>query len=143
MRAKKRDKIIFVNGAFDIVHPGHLALLRFARELGNTLIVGINSDKVIKKLKGKDRPINNEEDRKSFLESLGWIDRVIIFDDTRTGKLVQKIKADIVVRGGKSNHTPEETRIIDGLPRHIEIVRFKKVGDFSSTNIIRRILKKK
>lgn len=140
---KAKNKVIFVNGVFDIVHPGHLALLRFAKNLGGTLVVGINSDKIVRKLKGKGHPINNEKDRKIFLESLGWIDRVVIFDELRTGKVARKIKVDVVVRGGKSTHTPEETRIIDGLPKHVKIVRFKKRGDFSTTNIIKKILKKK
>ena len=140
--SRTRGKIIFVNGVFDIIHPGHIALLRFARGLGNTLVVGINSDTIVRMLNVKSRPVNRETDRKLFLESLGFIDRVIIFNDTRTGRLVRKIKADMVVRGDKSSHTPEETRAIDGLPDHVEIVRFKKVRDFSTTNILKKISKK-
>lgn len=141
--ARKQDKTVFVNGVFDIVHPGHLQLLRFARTLGSTLIVGINSDRVVRKLKGSGRPINNQKTRKLFLESLGWVDKVVVFDELRTGKTVRRIKADIVVRGGKSAHTAEETRAIDGLPEHVQIVRFKPLGTYSSSNIIKKILSTK
>lgn len=142
-KGNTKGKVVFVNGIFDIIHPGHIALIRFARGLGETLIVGINSDKAVRMLKGKDRPINNERDRKLFLESLGWIDHVVIFDNVRTGEVVRKVKADIVVRGGKSAHTAEETKAIDNLPEHVQIVRFKKVGDFSTTKIVKKIQKGK
>ena len=78
-----RNKIVFANGVFDIVHKGHLDLLKFARTLGKTLVVGLNSDHSTKILKGKDRPINNQEDRQAFLERLGFIDEIVLFDNIR------------------------------------------------------------
>ncbi|MBX4200305.1 adenylyltransferase/cytidyltransferase family protein [Candidatus Parcubacteria bacterium] len=141
--AKNKAKIVFVNGVFDIIHPGHIKLLRFARSLGDKLIVGLNSDRAVRRLKGPNRPINNQKDRKLFIESLGIADKVVIFNESRTGKVVRKVRADIVVRGSKSEHTPEETRRIDGLPKHVEVIRFNKVGNFSTTNTVKKVIQKR
>ena len=75
-----KKKIVFTNGCFDIVHVGHLALLNEAKALGDYLIVGLNSDDSVKRLKGSERPINNQENRPFFLENLKAVDEVIIFD---------------------------------------------------------------
>ena len=138
---KKRKKIVFVNGIFDILHPGHIQLLRFAKSLGDKLIVGLNSDKSTKMLKGKERPINNQEDRKLTLESLGFVDKVVIFNEKRTGKIVRKVKPDILVRGDE--HTVEEIRRTDNIPPGIEIKLFSMLDGFSTSNIIKNIKKKK
>jgi len=133
--------VVFTNGVFDILHAGHIRALKFAKSLGDKLIVGINSDKTVKMLKGKDRPINSQEDRKLLLESLRFVDEVVIFDELRTGEIVRKIKPDIVVKGGEG-YTPEEVRKIDGLPEEVEIKFCPHLGDYSTTNIIKKISRK-
>jgi len=105
------------------------------------LIVGLNSDKSTKMLKGKERPINNQEDRKLTLESLGFVDKVVIFNEKRTGKIVRKVKPDILVRGDE--HTVEEIRRTDNIPPGIEIKLFSMLDGFSTSNIIKNIKKKK
>ena len=94
------EKIVFTNGCFDILHPGHVNLLERAKNLGTKLIVGINSDRSVKAIKGNARPIINENDRKLMLESLRVVDEVIIFDEQTPEKLIREIKPDVLVKGG-------------------------------------------
>ena len=133
----KKEKVVFVNGIFDILHPGHIQLFKFAKSLGDKLIVGINSDRVTKILKGEERPINDQESRKLMLESLGIMDEVVIFDDVRIGNIVRQLKPDILVQGGE--HKVEQIRQIDNLPPEVEIQLFPMVGNFSTTNVIKKI----
>lgn len=93
-------KIIFTNGCFDIIHVGHVKLLEYCKSLGDILIVGLNSDSSIKKLKGQKRPINNQKDRKLILESLKHVDKVIIFEEDTPINLIEQLKPDIIVKGG-------------------------------------------
>ena len=93
-------KVIFTNGCFDIIHKGHIDYLQKSKDLGDYLIVGLNSDRSVKKLKGSDRPINNEHDRKAVLESLKFIDKVIIFDEETPYELIKNIQPDIITKGG-------------------------------------------
>ena len=116
---KNLEKIIFTNGVFDILHSGHIELLKFAKSLGKKLIVGINSDKSVKVIKGKNRPINNQEDRKKILLQLDVIDEVIIFDEITPTNLIKKLKPNIVVKG--SEFTEETIRKNDNLPDFIKI----------------------
>ena len=95
----KNKTISFTNGCFDIIHRGHLKLLEYCKSLGN-VVVGLNSDKSVKELKGKHRPINNESDRKYLLESLSFVDKVIIFNENTPYDLIKEIKPDIIVKGG-------------------------------------------
>ena len=90
-KKKNLEKIIFTNGVFDILHSGHIELLKFAKSLGKKLIVGINSDQSVKVIKGKNRPINNQEDRKKILLQLDVIDEVIIFDELTPSNLINKL----------------------------------------------------
>ena len=92
--------VVFTNGCFDIVHRGHVELLKFCKSLGDTVIVGLNSDKSVKTLKGEDRPINNQEDRKFLLESIKYVDSVIVFEEETPYNLICKIKPDFIVKGG-------------------------------------------
>jgi len=95
-----KKKKVFTNGCFDIVHPGHLHLLNEAKKMGDTLIVGVNSDSSVKRLKGNARPINNENDRKFFLENLKSVDKVIIFEEDTPLDLIKTINPDVLVKGG-------------------------------------------
>lgn len=93
-------KKIFTNGCFDILHRGHIDLLEKSKALGDYLIVGLNSDKSVRKLKGPTRPVNNQEDRKKALESLKFVDEVVIFDEDTPYNLIQQLKPDIITKGG-------------------------------------------
>ena len=99
--------IVWTNGVFDILHIGHLKLLRHAATLGKRLIVGINSDASVKRLKGETRPINSEFKRKETLEQLGFIDDVVIFDGDTPIDEITKIRPDVIVKGG--DYTTETT----------------------------------
>ena len=96
-------KTVFTNGCFDILHRGHVELLRFCRSCGDLVIVGLNSDESVRRLKGSDRPINSQEDRKFLLESLVFVDRVILFDEDTPYNLISSLVPDIIVKGGDYN----------------------------------------
>lgn len=92
--------IVFTNGCFDILHRGHIEYLKQSKMLGTFLIVGINSDSSVKRLKGETRPINNQWDRKSILEELRCVDEVIIFEEDTPYDLIKKVRPDIITKGG-------------------------------------------
>lgn len=92
--------IVFTNGVFDVLHVGHIRLLRFAKQQGSRLIVGINSDQSTTALKGPGRPFNTEVNRKETLEAIRFVDKVIIFNEPTPLELIQSIDPDIVVKGG-------------------------------------------
>ena len=93
-------KTVFTNGCFDVIHRGHVELLKYARSLGDRLIVGLNSDASVRGLKGSSRPINNQGDRTAILESIRWVDQVIVFHEPTPEKLIKTILPDIIVKGG-------------------------------------------
>lgn len=124
-------KKIFTNGCFDILHIGHVNLIKYARSLGDYLIIGLNSDNSIKKLKGDTRPINCEKDRKQILESLKFVDEVIIFEEETPLNLIKKIKPDVIVKGGDYN---KEQVVGHGLA---EVVIFNYIDGYSTTKIIK------
>jgi len=94
------ERVVFTNGVFDILHKGHFELLKEAKSLGAKLIVGINSDASVKRLKGETRPINNQMKRISQLEILPWVDQVVVFDEDTPYELIKKIKPHLIVKGG-------------------------------------------
>ena len=93
-------KIVFTNGCFDILHVGHVRYLQDARKQGDLLVVGINSDQSVKKLKGPTRPIQTENDRAEILSALGCVDSVCIFDTETPLDLILSVKPDVLVKGG-------------------------------------------
>ena len=93
-------KIVFTNGCFDILHYGHLHLVAAAANLGNVLVVGINSDASVKRLKGEDRPINHEQERMSQVASLLCTDAVCLFEEDTPEELIKTIRPDVLVKGG-------------------------------------------
>lgn len=98
---KKENKtLVFTNGCFDILHKGHAAYLNQAKSLGDDLIVGVNSDRSVKVLKGDNRPVNNENDRAFLLDNLKSVDYVIIFDEDTPYNLIKDIVPDYLVKGG-------------------------------------------
>jgi rfaE bifunctional protein nucleotidyltransferase chain/domain len=132
-----RGKVVFTNGVFDILHQGHIELLKWSRNLGDRLVVGINSDASTLALKGEGRPVNSQENRKAVLQALRFVDEVVIFDDLRPTTLISALHPAIVVKGGE--WLAEEVREQDEIPAGIEIKIFPLVKGYSSTQVIRRI----
>jgi rfaE bifunctional protein nucleotidyltransferase chain/domain len=97
---KKNKKIVFTNGCFDVLHVGHIHILRESSGLGDYLIVGLNSDASVKRIKGDSRPINNQEDRAEILRSLKFVDEVIIFDEDTPENLIKNLNPQILTKGG-------------------------------------------
>jgi D-glycero-beta-D-manno-heptose 1-phosphate adenylyltransferase len=104
-RAAQRGTVVFTNGVFDLLHPGHIDLLRSARDAGDALIVGLNSDTSVRRLKGVDRPIRPEADRAYVLAALGCVDAVTLFSQDTPLDLVRAIRPDVLVKGG--DYTPD------------------------------------
>ena len=100
-RFRKENTMVFTNGCFDLLQRGHIYYLSRARELGNLLVVGLNSDASVTKLKGKDRPVNNQEARADMLGALGFVDYIIIFDEETPLDLIIALKPDLLVKGGE------------------------------------------
>ena len=124
------DTVVFTNGVFDILHTGHLELLRQAKELGNKLVVGINSDASVKRLKGNDRPINNTDQRVKQISMLPWVDEVHVFDQDTPYELIKYIQPNKIVKGG--DYTVE-TVVGHDLA---EVYLIPTVEGYSTTNII-------
>jgi len=101
-----KDKIVFTNGCFDILHPGHIHILDQAKSYGDILIVGLNSDNSIKRLKGPSRPKVSQEDRLKILSSIKFVDYVVLFEEETPLKLIEKIKPNVLVKGG--DYIPED-----------------------------------
>ena len=97
---KEKKKIVFTNGCFDIIHPGHISYLYDSKRLGDILIIGLNSDDSVKILKGTGRPINNQRDRSIVLDAIKPVDYVVIFEEDTPFKLINAIKPDILTKGG-------------------------------------------
>ncbi|HEY8560614.1 MAG TPA: D-glycero-beta-D-manno-heptose 1-phosphate adenylyltransferase [Pyrinomonadaceae bacterium] len=132
------EKIVFTNGCFDILHPGHLDLLERARNLGTRLIVGINSDESVKAIKGADRPFFNETERKTILEGLRAVDEVRIFHENTPENLIKAIKPDVLVKGG--DWKIEEivgAEFVQGIGG--EVYSLPLIDGFSSTRIVEKI----
>lgn len=131
-------KTVFTNGVFDILHTGHIEILKFAKNLGDRLIVAINSDESVKKLKGDDRPINDENDRLTMIQSIRWVDEAFIFDSTDTVDVISNVNPDIVVKGGE--WTKDEVRERDNIPEDIEVKICPLFKNKSTTNTLKKIV---
>ncbi len=127
-------KIVFTNGCFDILHLGHVKYLRKAKELGDVLIVGLNSDESVRRLKGADRPINPQFDRAYILASLESVDYVVIFDEDTPYELIKRIKPDILVKG--ADYKDKEI-VGSDIAKETRLIEF--VDGKSTTKIIERI----
>jgi len=137
-RDNAQKKIVFTNGCFDILHVGHKRYLQQAATLGDILVVGVNSDASVRRLKGPTRPVNNEQDRAEMLSALGFIDYVVIFDEDTPYELIKKIQPDVLVKGG--DYKPEEVvgkDIVEARGGRLELISF--VEGKSTTNIIKKI----
>ena len=137
-KGNKEQVIVFTNGCFDIIHSGHLDLLKEARSYGDKLIVGLNSDKSISKLKGPERPIIGQSERKKILLALKYVDEVIIFNEENPLKLIKKLKPSILVKG--ADYTKEQViggQFVESYGGQIKLVKLAKGK--STSNIINKI----
>ncbi|MDE6886749.1 MAG: D-glycero-beta-D-manno-heptose-7-phosphate kinase [Helicobacteraceae bacterium] len=134
---KEGKKIVFTNGCFDILHSGHIEYLKAAKKLGDILVVGINSDSSVKRLKGETRPINSQSDRENVLSAISYVDFVIIFDEDTPLELIKQIKPDILVKGG--DYKDKEV-IGSNIVSKVKILDY--VPNKSTTNIINKIIRK-
>jgi rfaE bifunctional protein nucleotidyltransferase chain/domain len=142
--AKEKDirsdvPIIFTNGCFDLLHVGHIKLIEYAKslDLTGTLIVGVNSDKSVKKIKGSNRPIIPEQERARIVAALECVDAVVIFDEATPQKLIELIQPDIIVKGSDW----EDTAIV-GWEIAKQVIRVPIKSEHSTTQIINTILKR-
>jgi D-beta-D-heptose 7-phosphate kinase/D-beta-D-heptose 1-phosphate adenosyltransferase len=130
--------LVFTNGCFDILHVGHVRYLQSARNLGDALVVAINSDRSVRELKGAGRPIMNEQERAEMLAALGAVDYVTIFDDISPRTLISEVLPDILVKGGDYNldeiHGREETEAAGG-----RVLSLPFVEGASTSSIIERV----
>jgi D-beta-D-heptose 7-phosphate kinase/D-beta-D-heptose 1-phosphate adenosyltransferase len=131
----KDKKIVFTNGCFDILHPGLIHILSKAKSLGDILVVGLNSDLSVKKLKGDKRPLVSEDDRSRVLLSLRFVDYVIIFNELTPLKVIKKIKPDYLVKGGDYNENDiVGSDFVKASGGQVEIIKF--LDGYSSSNYI-------
>lgn len=135
---RKDKKVVFTNGCFDILHSGHVEYLIQAKSCGDLLVVGLNSDESVKRLKGEERPINKQIDRKIVLENLKPVDFVFIFDEDTPYNLIKEIMPDVLVKGG--DWKPSEivgSDLVINNGGEVKSLMFK--DGYSSTNIINKI----
>ena len=130
---------IMVNGTFDILHRGHIELLNYARSLGDCLLVAIDTDRRVKELKGNDRPINNQEDRKFHLANLKAVDSVCFFDSKEELiELMKHWKPDIYVKGSDWKGSEGTAHKYSK-----QVIYYDRVGNYSTTNTIQSIINRR
>tara|TARA_B100001057_G_scaffold383210_1_gene389369 strand:+ start:5013 stop:6266 length:1254 start_codon:yes stop_codon:yes gene_type:complete len=126
-------EVIFTNGVFDVLHAGHLKLLKYAKSKGTKLVVGINSDESVQRIKGDDRPINDIASRIEQLEELPWVDEVKVFTEDTPYTLIQEIKPNLIVKGG--DYQPKDVVGAD----IAEVDIFPRINNYSTTKIVEKI----
>ncbi len=134
----ENKKIVFTNGCFDILHAGHVRYLKESKKFGDILIVGLNSDVSVKKIKGESRPINPEMDRAEVLAGLEAVSYIVLFDETSPVKLLEEIKPDIYTKGADYTvETLPEAKTVLSYGGKIEFIKF--LEGRSTTKIIDKI----
>jgi D-beta-D-heptose 7-phosphate kinase/D-beta-D-heptose 1-phosphate adenosyltransferase len=131
-------KVVFTNGVFDLLHPGHVRYLQEARQLGDALIVGLNSDRSVRANKGPERPITPQDERAEILEALACVDAVAVFDEETPGEIIKRIQPDVLVKGadwGPDNIVGRDTVEARGG----RVVRMELSPGYSTTELIRRV----
>ena len=134
------QRVVFTNGCFDIIHPGHILHLQQARQEGDVLVVALNSDQSIRQLKGPDRPVFNQQERATVLAALEPVDYITIFDTPRVTSIIQAIRPDVYVKGGDytlDTLVPEERQSLEQCGTQIVIL--PEIGSFSTTGVIERV----
>lgn len=132
------ETIVFTNGCFDILHRGHVEYLAQAADLGDKLIIGLNTDVSVKRLKGESRPVNDEKSRALLLSALQFVDVVVFFDEDTPYELIKQVQPDILVKG--NDYKPEEIIGYDIVTaKGGKVLTIDLVEGFSTTNIIKRL----
>ena len=136
---KKGNKIVFTNGCFDIIHQGHIDYLAKAKDLGDILIIGLNTDKSVSEIKGKNRPIQDQKSRAVILASMQFVDAIVYFSDPTPYELIKAIQPDILVKG--ADYKPEEIVGYDIVKaKGGEIKTLKFLEGYSTSAIEKKIL---
>ena len=132
------QKIVFTNGCFDILHAGHVRYLAQARSFGDCLVLGLNMDASVHRLKGPTRPINNEQDRAEVVGALKSVDYVVLFGEQTAETLIAKVKPDVYAKGGDYTlDTLPEAKIVQSYGGRVEFIDL--VQGRSTTNVIEKI----
>lgn len=138
----QQKKIVFTNGCFDIIHRGHVEYLAQAADFGDHFIVALNTDSSVRKLKGDNRPINNEESRALVMASFQFIDHIVFFADDTPYRLIKSIKPDVLIKGG--DYEIEDIVGYDIVMKYGGMVKtIPFVQGFSTTSIIKKISESK
>jgi rfaE bifunctional protein nucleotidyltransferase chain/domain len=135
---REGKKVVFTNGCFDILHAGHVSYLNEAKSLGDILVIGVNSDESVKRIKGPERPINNQEDRQFLLENLKAVDVVEFFSADTPYELIKSVRPDILVKGG--DWKPKEIvghDIVEAYDGLVQSLTFK--NGYSTTSLIGQV----
>ena len=136
----ERKTIVFTNGVFDLLHPGHVRYLQEARRHGGALIVAVNSDRSVRENKGPDRPIIPEAERAEVLAALACVDGVVVFDDPTPAAIISALQPDVLVKGADwAEHAIVGREIVEA--RGGRVVRVKMAEGHSTTSILRKIRK--
>ena len=135
---KKGEKIVFTNGCFDLIHLGHIEVLARSADLGDRLIIGVNTDKSIKNIKGQNRPIIKEDSRVKQLAALEFVDAVILFNESTPNKIINHINPDIITKGGdyKTKEVVGYETVIENNGR---VVIIPLTQGYSTTSILNKI----
>ena len=130
--------VVFTNGCFDMLHPGHITCLEKASEMGDLLVVGINSDDSVRRLKGPDRPVFNENARARMVAALACVDGVVIYSEDSPVNLIKQIKPDIDVKGSDYHEKPmPEREVVEAYGGKVVLVELD--GDWSTSGLLKRM----
>ena len=135
---ERGGKVVFTNGVFDLLHPGHVRYLQDARHLGDALIVGLNSDRSVRANKGPERPITPAEERAEILLALGCVDAVAVFDEETPDAIIKRVQPDVLVKGadwGPDNIVGRD--VVEA--RGGRVVRMDLAPGYSTTELLRRV----
>lgn len=138
---QQRKKVVFTNGCFDIIHRGHIEYLTTSKALGDVLVVGVNTDSSVRRIKGEKRPIVEEEDRAFIVANLSPVDYVCMFDEDTPHELIAQIVPDVLVKGADWNvHDIVGKDIVERAGGKVETITF--VSNCSTSSIIQRIIER-
>lgn len=137
--ARRAGKVVvFTNGVFDLIHPGHLRYLQASRRHGDVLVVGVNSDRSVRAIKGKSRPVTPEHERAEILAALSCVDAVVVFDEDTPAALIERLEPDVLVKGEDWRHRENPGReFVESRGGRMEFERFE--SGYSATSIIEKV----
>lgn len=137
----REGRLVFTNGCFDLIHPGHVAYLEAARALGDRLVVGVNTDASVRRLKGPSRPMVDEEARLRVLAGLASVDAVTLFDEDTPAELIAALRPDVLVKGG--DYTPDRIvgrDLVEADGGEVAVIPF--LPGYSTTALVQRIIER-